>query len=207
MRFKLIILFVIISFSASAQFSLSHLFKKKLPPFHPRAQIKGSQLCHAGVNSQVLAMNDEVKPFVYDESQFSMHAQEKELLKQAKHNMSWRIYNVASYNFSDLALLYVKMHRFSEAKWYFLQSNNISRQENDDRHTIANLVNLAEVKENLGDLVSARADLNEARDLAQVRGMREKVDEIEKRIPLLGQNKTSFTNHYAETAAAGSKDL
>jgi hypothetical protein len=207
MRFKLIVLFVIFSFSASAQFSISNLFKKKLPPFHPRAQIKPGMLCHAGVNSQVLTMNVEVKPFVYDESQFTLRAQEKELLKQAKHNMSWRIYNVASYNFSDLAQLYTKMHRFSEAKWYFLQSTNLSRQQNDDRHTIANLVSLAVVKENLGDLVSARADLTEARDMAQVRGMKEKVDEIEKRIPLLGQNKVSFTNHYAETAAAGSKDL
>lgn len=207
MRFKLIILFVITSFSASAQFSVANLFKKKLPPFHPRAQIKPNALCHAGVNSQVLAMNAEVKPFVYDESQFTLHAQEKELLKQAKHNMSWRIYNVASYNFSDLAQLYIKMHRFSEAKWYFLQSTNLSRQQNDDKHTIANLVSLAVVKENLGDLVSARADLTEARDMAQVRGMKEKVDEIEKRIPLLGQNKVSIANRYAETAAAGNKDL
>jgi len=205
MRFKLIILFVIIGLSAQAQ--LSNLFKKKLPPFHPRAQIKTAALCHVGVKSPVLAMNAAVKPFVYDESQFSLQIQEKALIKEAKHNMSWRIYNVASYNFSDLAKVYVKMHRFSEAKWYFLQSNNISRQENDDKHTVTNLVSLAGVKESLGDLVSAKADLTEAIDLAKARGMKEKADEIEKNLPLLGQSKIAFVNKYAETAAAGNKDL
>ena len=204
MRFRLIILFVIIGFSAQAQ--LSQLFKKKLPPFHPRPQIKTTALCHAGVKSTVLAMNVAVTPFVYDESQFTLEMHERALLKEAKHNMSWRIYNVASYNFSDLAQVYVKMHRFSEAKWYFLQSINISRQESDDRHTIGNLVSLAGIKENLGDLVSAKADLTEARDLAKAKGMKDSADDIEKKLPLLGQNKIAFVNRYAETAAAGNKD-
>ncbi len=203
MRYRLLILFMISGFSASSQL----LFWKKTPPFHPRPLINLHSIGRASIMAKTALSDAEVKPFVYDESEFSLLSQERALIKDVRHNMSWRIYNVASYNFSDLGLLYIKMHRYSEAKWYFLQSINISRQENNDRHTIANLVSLAGIKENLGDLVSARNDLNEAQNLAQARGMKEKTEEIKKMIPLLGQNKILFANRYAETAVDGNKDL
>ena len=203
MRYRLLILFMISGFSASSQL----LFWKKTRPFHPRPLINLHSNGRAGILAKTVLSDAEVRPFVYDESEFSLLSQERALIKDARHNMSWRIYNVASYNFSDLGLLYIKMHRYSEAKWYFLQSINISRQENNDRHTIANLVSLAGIKENLGDLVSARSDLNEAQNLAQARGMKEKAEEIKKMIPLLGQNKILFANRYAETAVDGNKDL
>jgi hypothetical protein len=121
--------------------------------------------------------------------------------------MSWRIYNEASYNFSDLAGVYIKLHRLSEAKWYLLQSNNISRGENDDKLTIANLITLASVKNDIGDAVSARADLVEAHDLASVRGMKEKAEEINKKIQLLDQTKPVPATKYAETTETAKKDL
>jgi len=167
--------------------------------------VKDHSLCNVGSGSRVLLT--DVKPYAYELGEYSLVAQEKMLIKSAKHNMSWRIYNVASYNFSDLAQLYIKMHRMSEAKWYLLQSNYISRGENDDKHTITNLISLAFIKENGGDLVSARADLIEAHDMAQAKGMKDKVEEIDKKIALLGQNKSSFANRYAETAVAADKDL
>src|SRR4051812_23785813 len=40
---------------------------------------------------------------------------EASLLKEAKHNMRFHVYNQASYNFSDLATFYVLQNRFSEA--------------------------------------------------------------------------------------------
>jgi len=204
MRYRLILLFTIISFSASAQ--LLSIFKKKQHPvFRHIPQVKDHSLCNVGSGSRVLLT--DVKPYAYELGEYSLVAQEKMLIKSAKHNMSWRIYNVASYNFSDLAQLYIKMHRMSEAKWYLLQSNYISRGENDDKHTITNLISLAFIKENGGDLVSARADLIEAHDMAQAKGMKDKVEEIDKKIALLGQNKSSFANRYAETAVAADKDL
>lgn len=205
MRYKLIILFSVFSLSASAQFLHISFKKKKHPVLRAIPQIKDRSLCH--VSERQVVLFTEVKPYQYDESWFSMQAREKVLLKTVKHNMSWRIYNVASYNFSDLAELYIKMHRFSEAKWYLLQSNNLSRGQNDDRLTIDNLLDLAVVKERLGDLPSARADLNEAHDMAQAKGMKDKMDEINKMIPLLGQNKAFIANRYAETPDAAAKDL
>lgn len=205
MRYKLIILFSVFSLSASAQFLHISFKKKKHLVFRAIPQIKDRSLCHVSERQAVLLT--EVKPYQYEESWFSMQAREKVLLKTVKHNMSWRIYNVASYNFNDLAELYIKMHRFSEAKWYLLQSNNLSRGQNDDRLTIDNLLDLAIVKERLGDLPSARADLNEAHDMAQAKGMKDKMDEINKMIPMLGQNKAFIANRYAETPDAAAKDL
>ena len=55
-------------------------------------------------------------------------------MHSAQHNMSEGIFTDASYNFSDLARIYILQNRLSEAKWYLLQSNNISRRQRDDKH-------------------------------------------------------------------------
>src|SRR5206468_241213 len=109
----------------------------------------------------------------------------------------------------DLAQLYMKLHRMSEAKWYFLQSSRISREENDDKHTISNLISLAEIKAYIGDVTSARTDLLEARDLASAKGMQDKTIEIEKKILLLAQNTTTVKPdvRYAESAESVKKAL
>jgi hypothetical protein len=89
-------------------------------------------------------------------------------MRAAQHNMRFREYALASYKFSELAQIYVKENRLSEAKWYYLQSILISKQQNDHQHTINNLVSLAMIKADLGDLVQAQQDLAEARELARV---------------------------------------
>lgn len=129
-------------------------------------------------------------------------------MEQAKHNMRFRVYNDASYNFSDLAALYVKLHRWSEAKWYYLQSNNISREQNDDKHTMNNLLGLAVIKVNIGDIPSARADLMEARDFSRSLGMQTQTADIEKQILLLAQNSANTQKpdvKYAEGTLNGEK--
>lgn len=131
-----------------------------------------------------------VKPIQFTPSLYSLEASEAYVMKQAKHNMRFRVYNEASYNFSDLAQVYIQMHRLSEAKWYLLQSNKIAREENDDKHTIANLINLAMVKVDIGDKKSAFADLVEARDLAHARAMVPETSEIERKMQFLQQNGT-----------------
>lgn len=206
MRYRLIIFFCAISFSASAQWWHIHIGFRKHPVL---AQIKLSQPNSVSkIKIAATPDNFSVQPIVYAESTFVLEAEEAVLMKTVKHNMSWRIYNVASYNFSDLAYVYMKLHRFSEAKWYLLQSNTISREENDDKHTIDNLVSLAEVKTDIGDTASARADLVEARGLARARGMQQQTAEIEKKISLLDQYKASVQKpepKYAETAENGKK--
>ena len=205
MRLRLIIFFCLISFSASAQiwekigFKKKHILLRALPP------AKGQQVVST---TNTLKLNSlQVQPIVFETCEFTLVATSKMVMEQAKHNMRFRVYNDASYNFSDLAALYVKLHRWSEAKWYYLQSSNISRQQNDDKHTMSNLLGLAGIKVNIGDIPSARADLMEARDLSRSLGMQTQTADIEKQILLLAQNSgtTKPDIKYAEGAAGGEK--
>jgi len=186
MRIRLIIIFCLISFSASAQIWEKLGLKKKhiiLPALPPA---KGHQF--VSTNNTLKLNSLEVQPITFETCEFTLVATSKMVMEQAKHNMRFRVYNDASYNFSDLAALYVKLHRWSEAKWYYLQSSNISREQNDDKHTMNNLLGLAVIKVNIGDIPSARADLMEARDLCRSLGMQAQTADIEKQILLLAQN-------------------
>ena len=211
MRLSLIILFCTISFSASAQWwHVDLLFKKKriiVPYLQP---VKDRSISR--IKSSVLKLNPnfKVQPIDLGESAFTLQARSVEVMRQAKHNMRFRVYHDASYNFSDLAQLYVQLHRYSEAKWYFLQSNTISREENDDRHTISNLASLAYIKIQLGDVPSAHADLVEARDLAHARGFIPETADMEKKMQLLEQSASIAVKpdvKYAETTGNEKKAL
>jgi len=143
-----------------------------------------------------------------DRSEYSIEAAENIIMKTAQHNMRFRVYNDASYNFSDLAHLYVLQNRFSEAKWYLLQSNSISRTENDDKHTISNLIDLATIKAELGDYAQAQQDLAEAYDIACSRGFKENLPEIQNKMLYIKQNRLSSPKpelRYAETPQNGTK--
>ena len=208
MRFKLVIFFCVLSLSASAQFWNHINFKKKhvvLPVLEPaKSRTPGALNATLKLNSLL------VQPVVFEPCTYTLESTSVSIMEMAKHNMRFRIYNEASYNFSDLAQLYIKLHRFSEAKWYLLQSNNISRQENDDKHTISNLICLAGIKADIGDLPSAKADLIEARDLARARGMQPEIVAIEKKMLLLAQNKAAPARpdiKYAENDGSEKKDL
>lgn len=186
MRIRLIIFFCLISFAASAQIWEKIGFKKKhivLPALPPA---KGHQF--VSTNNTLKLNSLQAQPVVLEASEFTLVATSKMVMEQAKHNMRFRVYNDASYNFSDLAALYVKLHRWSEAKWYYLQSNNISREQNDDKHTMSNLLGLAGIKVNIGDIPSAKADLIEARELSKSLGMQAQAADIDKQILLLAQN-------------------
>ena len=137
-----------------------------------------------------------------DRSEYSFQAAENMVMRTAQHNMRFRVYTDASYNFSELAKLYIQQNRYSEAKWYLLQSNIISRQQNDDKHTIANLIDLATIKSDLGDYTQAQQDLTEAHDIASVKGFNIDVAAIEKKMTLIKQNKNNAPKtdvRYAET--------
>ena len=208
MRIRLIIIFCTISFSASAQFWQHISFKKKhvILPALPSAKNH-----HFIAATPVLKLNSlQVQPVELETCDFTLEATSAYVMGLAKHNMRFRVYNDASYNFSDLAALYVKLRRFSEAKWYYLQSNNISRQENDDKHTMSNLICLAAIKVDIGDIPSAKADLLEARDLARSHGMQTETADIEKKMLLLPQNTDNTVKpevKYAESTGNEKKAL
>lgn len=198
MRITLLILLCSIGTSASAQW---WKLKKAVP--RP-AELEYAQLQpqnkflpvyivpHPRINTHTLLPGD-----------YSLELAEQTAMKTAQHNMRFRIYDVASYNFRDLAQLYVKQNRFSEAKWYFLQSTFLARQQNNNKLTISNLSKLAMVKCEIGDFILAQQDLLEAREIAASHGWLIEIIEVEKKLTQIQRNRfASLRNdiRYAELA-------
>jgi tetratricopeptide (TPR) repeat protein len=65
-------------------------------------------------------------------------------------------------SFDDLARVYISLKKYSEAKWFTLQSNKISRQVKDIPNIINSLVKLAAIKMELTEYKLAARDLDEA---------------------------------------------
>jgi hypothetical protein len=191
MKFILFVFISTISFSASAQWWRLDLKLKKHERFPLIDQVTDQSI--ARLPAATVVSQAEIKELLLDCSEYNNEAAENLVMKLAQHNMRFRIYNDASYNFSDLAHLYIQQNRFSEAKWFLLQSNIISRQENDDKHTIANLIDLAIVKANTGYYEQAQQDLNEAHELAGLKRLQNVLPEIEKTMLYLKQNKESLS--------------
>ena|ERR1700761_5907156 len=205
MRFIILVAFCTLSLTASAQFWK----KKKKEEVFPRYPELEQPAYFADITVSTIKLNMpavDVVPFkrtVYD-----IELAEDVILAEAKHNMRFRVYNLASYNFSDLATLYLLQNRFSEAKWYLLQSNEISRQQNDDKHTISNLLILADIKLAIGELALAKLDLQEAHDLANTKGFTTDLASIEKKMHDVEFNKTVTPKaelRYAEAVEANNK--
>jgi hypothetical protein len=204
MRFIILLIFSTITITASAQF-----WKKKKPVPPVRYELLND------ASADFLVSIVEVKPvmpgvdnLLLKLSKHEIISAEDAALKAAKHNMRFRIYNEASYNFSNLSELYMMQNRFSEAKWYLLQSNAISRQLNDDHHTISNLLDLATLKLAIGEQALAKLDLQEAHDLAKLKGFTNDVTTIEKRIQEIQFNKSSSAKaelRYAEAVEPPAK--
>ncbi|RZA00078.1 MAG: hypothetical protein EOP47_15040 [Sphingobacteriaceae bacterium] len=64
--------------------------------------------------------------------------------------------------FDNLAHVYHDQKKYSQAKWYILQSNNLSRMKNDVPNIITSLIKLAAIKTDIKDFSLAMRDLNEA---------------------------------------------
>lgn len=187
MKLLLVIFFAAICTPASAQWYRVDLLLKKKAVHTPYEDLSGGM--YIATFPAEKTPHPKILPVLIDRSDYSLEASENAVMQLAQHNMRFRIYNDASYNFSDLARLYVRQNRLSEAKWYLLQSNRISRDENDDKHTIENLVELADIKAAMGDMVLAQQDLAEARDLAYAKGLTQCLETIDLATQYLNQNK------------------
>lgn len=187
MRYIILVIFCALNLSASAQWWRGD-FKKHVR-YAQISQVKDLSLKRflsdkpARYNPKKLAKN------VVPRSQFSLEINERIVMRAAQHNMRFREYALASYRFSELAKIYVGENRLSEAKWYYLQSILISKQQNDYQHTINNLISLALIKADLGDLTQAQQDLAEARDLARTTGRTDDVKLIDSKIKFVQSNK------------------
>jgi hypothetical protein len=203
MRFIFLIIYCMLSLSASAQWY--NVFKK-----HERFPLIEQVTDHSisRIHIKTAKIPVKIHSFTLDRSEYSFQATENMVMRTAQHNMRFRVYTDASYNFSELAKLYIQQNRYSEAKWYLLQSNIISRQQNDDKHTIANLMDLATIKSELGDYTQAQQDLTEAHDMASIRGFSVDVMAVEKKMAFIKQNKNNTPKtdvRYAEAPVSNSK--
>jgi hypothetical protein len=203
MKLILLIFCCALGLSASAQWY--HIDLKK----HIRYPLLEQAANHSSVKIASVAMS---KPAIHaaelNRSEYSFEAAEDLVMKTAQHNMRYRVYNDASYNFSALARLYIQQNRYSEAKWYLLQSNAISREQNDDKHTIANLIDLAMIKASIGDYALALQDITEAHDIASAKGLKDDMAVVDKEMLFIKQNKSTAPKtdlRYAETPQGNSK--
>jgi len=68
--------------------------------------------------------------------------------------------------FDNLATIYTAQKKYSQAKWFVLQSNFLSRAKKDVPNIISSLIALAYVKIDIKDYSLATSDLNEALQLS-----------------------------------------
>jgi hypothetical protein len=200
MRYIILVILCALNLSASAQWWRGDF--KKHTRYPQIAQVKDHSL-KKFLAAKPPLYKPKVTLVAIAPSQFSLEINERIVMRAAQHNMRFREYALASYKFSELAQIYVKENRLSEAKWYYLQSILISKQQNDHQHTINNLVSLAMIKADLGDLTQAQQDLAEARDLARTTGRTEAVKMIDGKIKFVQSNKVWLPKselRYAEAA-------
>jgi hypothetical protein len=204
MKFALILVFCIATgFSASAQWWKIDLKKhERFPQLAPVKDHSLKRLPAAKIERGI------IRRVTFATADYGLELAEAAVMKTAQHHMRFRVYDEASYDFSQLAELYMQQKRFSEAKWYLLQSNSISRQENDDQHTISNLMDLAIVKASLGDVVLAQQDLSEARQMAWSKKWQDRVTAIDNELKYIQANKSAMLQtefRYADAVGTAKK--
>ena len=175
MRFILLLAFCTISITASAQF-----WQKKDRTRYPQLN-EANYTSVTIISAATKAYTPNVVVSNLNRRAYSLDVAEAILIKEAKHHMRYRQYSIASTDFNTLAKLYTVARRFSEAKWYLLQSSNLSRKQNDNKLTVANLIDLADIKATIGELALARTDLKDAQAIANANGMSADLLVIEKK--------------------------
>jgi hypothetical protein len=205
MRYIILVLLCAVNLSASAQWWRGDFKKHKRYP--QIVQVKDLTL-KRWAQSRPPALRPIIVAIKLQPSQYILETAERTAMQSAQHNMRFREYAMASYDFSELAKIYVQANRLSEAKWYYLQSILLSKQQMDHQHTINNLVSLAMVKADLGDLVQAKQDLSEARELALTTGRADDVRRIDLKVKFVQSNKVWLPKselRYAEAVDASGK--
>ncbi len=133
-------------------------------------------------------------------SRYSINAEEAFLMKNLRHSARYGS-DAMRIQFDNLTNFYFSHKRFSEAKWYVLRSNAISRQQKNYTQVIGSLLVLADVKSSLGDFKQANADLFEAKTIAASHSMEPGLLLIEqhtKQIKLNKETGLKLENHYSD---------
>ncbi|MGI4021663.1 MAG: hypothetical protein ACRYFA_09175 [Janthinobacterium lividum] len=158
MKVILAVFISIFSLNASAQFLWHKKYTRspQLTLLKSPAKSNFTELSSASFNS----FNTNLGP-----SRYRIDAEEASIMRDLRRS---KRYGQAALRiqFDNLANFYFRQNRFSEAKWYLLRSNAISRQQKNYTQIVGSLMVLADVKSILGDFVQADADLSEAKIIA-----------------------------------------
>ena len=130
-----------------------------------------------------LAANDTLRALIYSRmaeiylNYDTISNKKKQLLYQnrAIDYTLLAIHKYASYDdstslrkcFDNLARVYYAQKKYSQAKWFILQSNTLSRATNDIPNIISSLLVLSMVKRDIKDYSLAMSDLDEAMQLSK----------------------------------------
>ena len=88
-------------------------------------------------------------------------------------------------SFDHLVKVYMSQKKYSQAKWFILQSNSLSRAKNDPVNVIASLITLSTIKSEQKDYTLAMGDLNEALQISQANHNKKTESEVLKNYALL----------------------
>jgi hypothetical protein len=136
----------------------------------------------------------------FERSQYNYDIAEAAIMKSLYHTLRFHLHAEAMGDLNRLVTLYLES-RYSEAKWYLLQINYFSRQQNDDFNTIASLVNLGMLKAEIGEFVQAKQDLLDAADFANAKGLLGDVTDIKRKLAIVEQKRVANVKNdvkYAE---------
>jgi tetratricopeptide (TPR) repeat protein len=105
--------------------------------------------------------------------------------------------------YDQLAELFQAQKRYSEAKWFFIQSNMVARKLNNSSDIVNSLVSLAHVKMSIGDHQLALSDFREAEKLSIANKNQFKLVEIKNdlsKVYTMMGNKTAANSALSEFA-------
>jgi hypothetical protein len=98
--------------------------------------------------------------------------------------------DLSNYNcFMALAKVYVDQKKYTQAKWYFIQSNTSALKGKNSKGQVMSLIKLAHVKGLVGDKTLALQDLKQAEKIAIKTNYKSSLPEIRKAIASLSENK------------------
>jgi hypothetical protein len=193
MKIILAVFISVFSMNASAQFLWHKKHERLAQLTRPESPAKTNFSKLSGVSINSFNTN-------LGRSRYSIDAEEAAIMRDLRRSLR---YGQAALRiqFDNLANFYFRQNRFSEAKWYVLRSNAISRQQKNYPQIIGSLMVLADVKSVLGDFAQADADLSEAKTIASSHSLTPDLLLIEQHLKQIHLNKETglkVENRYSD---------
>jgi tetratricopeptide (TPR) repeat protein len=132
-------------------------------------------------------VNNKYKKLIYQNNAISYTLQAIHYYSRYNDTTGLRV------SFDNLARVYRSQSKFSQAKWFILQSNTLSRAKNDVPNVISSLMELALIKTDIKDYKLAMRDLNEALQLSSANHLPKTESDVEMGYVTLYNNMKNYT--------------